>query len=127
MKKFKETTKPLGLDFYSISQNDKGEKEIHIYGFTYIGDSENEDCWKCLEVCGFIQPLADFIQHVKNNPGYVNKEIPEHKQYIEDMTADEMVESINSYFNGHPADYVLDYSDITIDTPCGNYVFPYVF
>ena len=32
--------------------------------------------------------------------------------------------AINHCFDGKPADYLLRFEDVTIDTPCGNYAHP---
>ena len=117
MKKFEKVTEHQDLDFYSIELNSKGVKQIHISGFTYYGDHP-----ELVEVCWFIEDLDEFICHVADDESYVDNELSEYKQYIKDCTDEEIVNIINEYFNGKPADYILDYKEITMNTPCGNYV-----
>lgn len=117
MNHFGRITEPEELDFYTINSTQDGKKEIHILGFTSHGDD-----WKGSEVCGLTEPLEEFIQHVNENKDYVNETYSEHKQYEEDYSEEEIVNYINSYFNGKPASYRLPFSEITLDTPCGNYV-----
>ena len=119
MEKFKKVTKPEEFDFYSIELDDNGEKQIHILGYIYRNDSD--DFWELLEPCWFIVPLAEFIKNLKENEDYVNEQYSEYKQYITDMTEEEMVDTINNYFGNQP-EYHLGFSEITMDTPCGDYV-----
>lgn len=119
MKKFEKLTEPEELDFYSIELDHNGKKQVHVSGYVY-GDTDDE-YWRYVEVCFFIEPLEEFIKHVAEDSDYVFKMMGEHKNYIDDLTEKEVVETINNYF-GHPADYYLHYSEITIDTPCGDYV-----
>lgn len=117
MTKFEKVSEPIELDFYSIEMNDDGEKQIHISGFTEKGDE-----WRCIDVCWFIEPLEKFIKHVSELKDYVEIKYATHTQYQDNLTEDETVQTINEYFSGNPADYILSFSEITMDTPCGNYV-----
>ena len=117
MKKFHPIDVPEEFDFYEIYLNKQGEKEIHVLGYTYHGDD-----WKCADVCWFIEPLSEFVQHVSDDEHYVDSELSNYKQYEQDMTDEEAADAINRYFDGKPADYRLKFKDVTIDTPCGNYV-----
>ena len=117
MKKFNPVTSPVELDFYSIYEQD-GVKMIHIFGYSYKSD----DYWANMECCWFIEPLADFIEHLKENENYVDDTYCELKQYQGDYTETEMVDIINHYFDGHCADAYLDFSELTQDTPVGDYV-----
>jgi len=122
MEKFNGVTEPAELEFYSI-ENGKTGKNIHLMGYTYDSECDNgQGTWRLLEPCFVIVPIAEFIEGVKSSEGYTDNLISEAKQYIEDMDEQGVVECINEYFNGKPADYRLHYSEITIDTPCGNYV-----
>ena len=75
-----------------------------------------------MECCGFYEPLNEFVQHLKDNENYVDDTYCECKQYQGDYDADGIVDVINTYFNGNPADNYLGFSEVTEDTPCGNYV-----
>ena len=122
-------TAPEELDFFSIFE-DMGVKYIHIFGYSYKSDSNeyvSEDnpngiYWANMECCWFIEPLAEFIAHLKENENYVDDTYCELNQYQGDLTAEEMTDTINHYFDGHCADAYLTFEEITMDTPCGDYV-----
>lgn len=105
------------LDIYSIEMDENGNKQIHILGYTYYGDQ-----WELTDICWFIEPLEEFIQHIADNKHYVDEQSSEYKQYILDCTEEEIVDLINHYFDGNAPDQTLPYEEITIDTPCGNYI-----
>ena len=106
--------KPKEIEFFSIEGN---PKTIHIEGYTYYGDN-----WAYADVCGFIVPLDEFVQNMKDDPDYVADLESECKQYQEEKTDKEVLDIINTYFGGLPADRILSFEEITNDTPCGNYV-----
>ena len=122
-------TKPQELDFFTIYEQD-GFKYIHIFGYSYKSDSNeyvsesNPDgiYWANLECCWFIFPLAEFIANLKENENFVDDTYCGLNQYQDDLTAEEMTDTINHYFDGDPADAYLGFEEITMDTPCGNYV-----
>ena len=122
-------TKPQELDFFTIYEQD-GIKYIHIFGYSYKSDSNeyvsesNPDgiYWANMECCWFIFPLAEFITNLKENENFVDDTYCELNQYQGDLTAEEMTNTINSYFDGSPADAYLGFEEITMNTPCGNYV-----
>lgn len=118
MKEYSKLVEPKELEFFSIEDDGKGGKQIHISEYTYRGDVN----WKGIEVCWFIEPLSDFIQHVSENEDYVNEMLCEFKQYENDYDESMIVEICNTYFDGKEPDYYLDYTEINEDTPCGNYV-----
>ena len=117
MKKYSKVTSAKELDFFSIESDGKGGKQIHILGYTYYGDE-----WHNIEVCWFIEPLTEFIAHVKDNENYVGEQLSEYKQYESDNTEEEIVTICNEYYDGKEPDYYLDFTEINEDTPCGNYV-----
>lgn len=124
MEKFNVVTEPHELEFYSIEDDGKGGKQIHVLGYLYIGDEDHGNgVWRNVEYTGFIEPLNDFISKYQADSDYVDIVASELKQYIGDCTDSQVVDIINHYFCNHPADYYLHYSKITIDTPIGNYVF----
>lgn len=116
MKKFSKVKSPEELDFYSIYLNEDGEKEIQIHGYTYYGDH-----WIFSDIGWFTQRLEDFVNDMKEDSDYINNCYSEAKQYEEDLSSRRMVNLINSYFDGEKPDYYLQFSDITMETPCGNY------
>jgi len=129
MEKFKKVRKPVALDFYSIYE-DGGVKYIHIFGYSYESSSMEYvskknpygTYWANVECCWFIEPLSDFIKHFAENDQYVDDTYAMLSQYQGDYDKDRMVDIINHYFDGKPADYSLGFGAITMDTPCGNYV-----
>lgn len=112
-----EVTEPQEMEFYSIEPDGKGGKQIHVLGYCY-----HEGCWHNVEYTGFIEPLQEFIDHLKEGEDYVDNRASGLTQYVGDYNDGEMTDIINDYFNGHTADRRLAYSEITIDTPCGDYV-----
>lgn len=129
MRKFEPVAKPIEGDFYTILE-DMGVKYIHINGYTY--ESSNYDYkseknpdgiyWANLEVSWFIFPLAEFIANLKENENFVDDTYCELNQYQGDLTEEEMIDTINHYFDGHGADAYLSFGELTMDTPCGNYI-----
>lgn len=124
MEKFEKVSDPMEMEFFSIESDGKGGKEIHIGGYIYASDiDEGEGYWRNIEFSFCIIPLDEFIKNYAEDEDYINNLESEIKQYIVDCTEEEVVEIINNYFNGNPADYTLDYGEITMNTPCGNYCF----
>lgn len=116
-------TEPEEMEFYSIEPDGQGGKQIHVWGYCYTeGDDQGEGPWRNVEYTGFIEPLQEFIDHLRENENYVDDTAADVKQYIGDYTDDGMVDVINHYFCGHTANRRLHYSEITIDTPCGDYI-----
>lgn len=118
--RLKATAQPVETDFYSIKDDGKGGKQIHIMGFSYLRDEEPE--WGNVECTFCIEPLAEFIEHTKQDEGYATDLASSVKQYQGDYTTEEMTDICNHYFGGKTANKVLCYSEITMDTPCGDYV-----
>lgn len=116
-------TEPEEMEFYSIEPDGKGGKQIHVLGYCYTeGDDQGDGPWRNVEYTGFIEPLQEFIDHLKQNENYVDETAADVKQYIGDYTDEGMTDVINHYFDGHTANRRLHYSEITIDTPCGDYI-----
>ena len=112
-----KVTEPEAMEFYSIEPDGQGGKQIHVWGYCYT-----EGPWRNVEYTGFIEPLQEFIDHLKQNENYVDDTAADVKQYIGDYTDEGMADIINHYFCGHTANRRLHYSEITIDTPCGDYI-----
>lgn len=129
MRKFIPLTEPESLDFFTIYE-DNGVKYIHIFGYSYESSSEeyvsdkNPDgtYWANMECCWFIDELSEFIANLKENENYVDDTYCELSQYQGDLTVKEMTDTINHYFDGHCPDAYLAFEEITMDTPCGDYV-----
>ena len=129
MIKFEKVTEPAELDFYTIFEH-LGIKYIHILGYVYKSDNfdyvteqnPNGTYWANMECSGFVETLEEFIQNLRADYNYVDDTYAECPQYQGDFDKDGIVKVINGYFNGNPADYQLPFEQITMDTPCGNYV-----
>ena len=122
-KRLPQVTEPKEMEFYSIEPDGQGGKQIHILGYTYASDNNTEDYWRVAEGSFMIFPLQEFIDNLKQDEDHVNNLWCDAKQYEGDYTDEQVVDIINHYFNGHTANRRLHYSEITIDTPCGDYVF----
>lgn len=119
-----QVTEPKEVEFFSIEDDGHGGKQIHVWGYTYTeGDDQGDGPWRNVEYTGFIEPLQEFIDHLNAEENYVDNHASLLTQYIGDYYDDGIVDIINHYFNGETANDVLRYSDITIDTPCGDYMF----
>jgi len=119
-----QVTEPKEVEFFSIEDDGQGGKQIHVWGYTYTeGDDQGDGPWRNVEYTGFIEPLQEFIDHLNAEENYVDNYASLLTQYIGDYYDDGIVDIINHYFNGETANDVLRYSDITIDTPCGDYMF----
>lgn len=108
---------PLDYDFYSIEEDANGVKNIHIFGNICYDDGR----YIATDYVGFVEPLSDFIDHIKDNKDYVSEKAETLNQYGIDLYLSEAIDQVLNYFNGNYADYILSYTDITADTPIGNY------
>ena len=115
---------PREAEFFSIEPDGNGGKQIHVFGYCYCtGDDDEEESWRNVEYTFFIEPLQDFIDRLQKNEDYVDTSACDVKQYIGDYSGEGIVNIINHYFDGHTANAELHYSEITMDTPCGDYIF----
>lgn len=116
-------TEPEEMEFYSIEPDGNGGKQIHVLGYSYTEGIDNgKGPWRLVEYTGFIEPLGELIEHLKQDGDYVDNHASELNQYIGDFTEEGMVDVINHFFDGRTANRRLHYSEITIDTPCGDYI-----
>lgn len=115
-------TEPEEMEFYSIEPDGQGGKQIHILGYTYASDNNTKDYWRVAEGTFMIFPLQEFIDNLKQDEDHVNNLWCDAKQYEGDYTDEQVVDIINHYFDGRTANRRLHYSEITIDTPCGDYI-----
>lgn len=125
-KRLQEVTEPREAEFFTIEDDRQGGKQIHIWGYCYASDNDDgeEDCfWRNVEYTGFIEPLEEFIRHYNEIEDYVDNTASELNWYIGDCDDEGIVDIINNYFDGRTANAELHYSEITIDTPCGDYMF----
>lgn len=107
--------KPFDCDLYTITMID-GVKCISVK-CSVIGETDGS--WIYDKQPLLIMSLEYFISSAKDSDIF-------YAPYEEgrEINADdeETVNLINSFFNGEPAYARVDYSDITMDIPCGNYI-----
>jgi hypothetical protein len=144
MTPFTPITSPIEAEFFSIYTRG-GIKYIHLWGYTYESSSnefiteDNPDgiYWANMEACGLEIPLAEFLEESKGYESiqdYTNELYEQCTQYQGDYDAEGMAVTINHYYNdivfsvdypsrneGNP-DAILDYSEVTMDTPDGDYI-----
>lgn len=105
-------------DYYSIEYYG-GEKYIVFHGFYY---DTGEDCGngtsRLVEYSGFDCPLIKFLEWDDDQYSF---EAEGCKQYITDMTSTEAIKDMNTYYDGKPP-IEMNWSEINMETPCGNYV-----
>jgi len=121
MRPFIAVTKPIYGDFFSILEMG-GVKYIHTFGYIY----DNGDVWSLNEVSRFFMPLAYFVKEMntyEDKWDYIDELYEACPQYYDEYPTEEAcTEAINHFFDGKPADSYLSFTDITEDTPCGNYI-----
>lgn len=120
MRKFKNVTTPFEGDFYTILEID-GVKHINILGYTYAYPYDGE--WADEITSRIAVPLAEFIdEYRKRGNEYVDELYEECPSYYVGYSIEAMVDRINKYFDGKPADAYLPFGQLDTLTPCGNYI-----
>lgn len=106
--------------FYSIGM-DGDRKVIHLSGNVYFNDGdETETCYRIAEWV-FLYFDVEEAQMMLNTDTFFDY-IYTRINYIGDISKKEADEMCKSYFNGQSGTE-LHISDITADTPCGDYWF----
>lgn len=95
----------------------EGEKHIHISGYAYLGDRFEYNSF-----CGLDFRLSEFIERYKAETEFVNYEECGCKQYIEGFDSEIELEEFLGIDNPSYMLTPLRYGDITMETPCGDYV-----
>lgn len=109
---------PFEGDFFSIEEDENGRKQIHIDGSNWKSDDE----WRHSEYVFLIVPLDEFVSNfAARGIEYVDELFEGAKTGILEHTSSEIVQMMNHYFNGERPDGFLDYCNISLDTPVGNY------
>ena len=144
MQQFKSITSPVEAEFFSIYTRD-GVKYIHLWGYTYKSDSNefvtpenpNGIYWANMEACGLEIPLSEFLseaQECESIMDYTNDLYEQCSQYQGDYDENGILDAINHYYQkvvfsvDYPAknegqpDAFLDYSEVTMETPDGDYI-----
>lgn len=129
--------KPEECNLFSIIE-EGGKKYVHVHGFVWDASGErdwkdhNKDYgtvnsnkrngfWTLTEYSGYFVPIEQFIEKIKD-PDYCFEEGVKYQQYEYDCTKKEMLETLNEYFMGHGPNARLSRFEITVDTPCGDYI-----
>lgn len=120
--------KYLECDYYMVEIVD-GVKCITICGyFYYAGESCDEDkpdeVYRAVEVSANPMPIAKLKEIYE--AGELWDVLAEEKQWIGDLTEEEVDDAMENYYgdvdgNGHGGIELL-ISNVTEDTPCGDYV-----
>lgn len=106
-------------DYYQIEWwGDK--KYIHCMGYFYDeGDDAGEGrTSRLVEYTGFYCPLIEFLEWDGDEYNLQQGCI---KQYVTDLTPEEAVKCMHTYYDGKPP-IEMPLSEINMETPCGCYV-----
>ena len=119
---------PFECELYSIVEygkqtpDEKSDLRVELVGFLWQDDGP----WHFTETRQYGIPVAEFAQKYKeyeeHGKEYVTELQVDARQYEQEMNRKEALEYILAYFNGRQADENLHYSEITTDTPAGNYI-----
>lgn len=98
----------------------RGIKRIHFLGYFYDGEvsvTENPDeTFRLVEPCGMDYPLSEYLD---GGSDWLNQQYECNKQYIGDLTEDEVIDSFYHFCdNGAPAMCLR----LDMDTPDGFYI-----
>lgn len=104
-------------DFYQIEEQD-GKKVVHIMGWFWPLDQDEEKNCRLTEYTFFIVPLDEFITWTHDQYCEAEEKI---KQYVSDLTEEEAIDAMCHFYNGNPPT-PLRYKELTMQTPCGCYV-----
>ena len=119
---------PFECELYSVTEwgkrtpDEKSDLRVELAGFLWQDDGP----WHFTETRQYGIPVAEFAQKYKEyeerGKEYVTELQVDARQYEQEMNRKEALEYILAYFNGELADKNLHYSEITADTPAGNYI-----
>ena len=108
--------KAMECELYNIFTDDDGNRFVHL--LAYIWEYEGES-WRITEGTGMIIPIEEFIDEVKKDEEgeYINLLWENTTQYEqEDLTEEDIIDYIDEVND------FLNYDEITIDTPDGDYL-----
>ena len=129
MKPFVPAERPYEADFFSI-YTEGNKRYIHIHGYSYKSDcmdyvtedNPNGIYWANTECRWLIVELSEFVEAFKaQGSEYIDELYQECRQGQWDLTGKEMTDAINNYYGKAP-DAVLDWGEIGLDTPDGDYI-----
>ena len=116
-----EKMKYLDKDFYSVEEIE-GKKVVHIHGYVYdAGEGINnpDETYRNVNFSGCYIPLDEFIGLSEDT---INDFQSTCKQYVNDLTETGAKELMEIYYGTDCKEKELAYSELTLDTPCGDYV-----
>ena len=110
--------------FYSLEKDDKGNQRIHLSGNVYYNDSDGGKFpFRIAEWVGFEMEVTQAKEMLSENEFFNFFDfVSESVKYLDDLTEQGAKEMCKTYFNG-TSGTELHISDITEDTPCGDYWF----
>jgi hypothetical protein len=108
--------------FYSLEGNADGEKVIHLSSYIYENDGRGdaEDHFRVAEWTSLLIPVDKAKQMMEDDEFY--DYVDERVNYLGNLTEKEAKELCETYHDGQ-AGTELHISEITDDTPCGDYWF----
>ena len=119
---------PFECELFSINEwgrqtaNEKSDLRVELAGWLW----EDEGRWHFTETRHYGIPVNEFAKNYKEyeerGKEYVTFLQETSRQAQDDINRKEALEYILAYFNGKQADGNLHYSEITANTPAGNYI-----
>lgn len=106
-------------DFKTIFSVEDGthERLVHIFGYVYYSEDGTATPYRLLEYTFFYVPLKEVVEKGLYN---VEMEYQEnYKQYVQDISYDEVLGVYNNYNSGEPLTVL---SKLDLDTPNGYYI-----
>lgn len=111
----------IDCDLYSIEMYN-GKKVIHVNGYFYDSCDDEENPIRHVEACWCYMDIEELMRIAdEDKQDMIDETFSLCNQYIDDLTEERAQNILDHYFNGNPPERLL-YSDITLDTPCGDYI-----
>lgn len=117
----KETAADLNRYFFSVDEG-YNTKIINMLGNIYFNDgtADEPDCYRHAEWCGMEFDLNEVKTLIENDTFY--DYLDENVDYLGNLTEEDAMYACSIYYSGTPGTE-LHISELTNDTPCGNYWF----
>mgnify|MGYP007069835210 CR=1 FL=1 len=112
-----ENLKYLDCEAYRVETDNRGKKQIHIDGYCYDNSDDGDAEYRCVEASGCYVSVEDLdaFDNDDQKLELLYHEFAESKQYLGDMTEDEVREYYKDVIE-------LRMDKVTQDTPDGWYV-----
>lgn len=106
-------------DYKTIFSVENGTERrfVHIFGYVYYTEDGTTTPYRLLEYTFFYVPLEEVVEKGLYKVEMEGQE--EHKQYLQDLSYEDILMVYNNYNSGEPL-IVLD--KLAIDTPEGYYI-----